>query len=105
MSEHRPAVVIEPARREEMATAFRLLFQHLDEEDRESRVANALKMLREKPFLYSVYIIRPMVDDIVVHRCQEIHHNSFTSHGNSPLLVQAVLHFVFLCKHLVFCFY
>jgi ribosomal protein S18 acetylase RimI-like enzyme len=48
MSEYRPAVVIEPARREEMAAAFRLLFQHLDEEDRESRVANALKMLRER---------------------------------------------------------
>src|SRR5262245_15193080 len=48
MSEHRPAVVIEPARREEMAAAFRLLFQHLDEESRETRVANALKMLREK---------------------------------------------------------
>jgi ribosomal protein S18 acetylase RimI-like enzyme len=48
MSEYRPAVVIEPARREEMAAAFRLLFQHLEEEDRESRVANALKMLCDK---------------------------------------------------------
>jgi ribosomal protein S18 acetylase RimI-like enzyme len=48
MSERRPAVAIEPARREEMAAAFRLLFQHLDEESRETRVANALKMLREK---------------------------------------------------------
>ena len=48
MSERRPAVVMEPARREEMATAFRLLFQHLAENDRETRVANALKMLRDK---------------------------------------------------------
>src|SRR5437899_2499893 len=48
MSERRPAVTIEPARREEMAAAFRLLFQHLGENDRETRVANALKMLRDK---------------------------------------------------------
>ncbi len=48
MSERRPAVVMEPARREEMAAAFRLLFQHLDENDRETRVANGLKMLRDK---------------------------------------------------------
>jgi ribosomal protein S18 acetylase RimI-like enzyme len=48
MIERPPAVVIEPARREELAAAFRLLFQHLDEENREARVANALKMLREK---------------------------------------------------------
>ncbi len=48
MSERRPAVAMEPARREEMAAAFRLLFQHLGENDRETRVANALKMLRDK---------------------------------------------------------
>jgi ribosomal protein S18 acetylase RimI-like enzyme len=48
MSDFVSAVVIEPARREEIAAAFRLLFQHLDEEDRETRVANALKMLRDK---------------------------------------------------------
>jgi ribosomal protein S18 acetylase RimI-like enzyme len=48
MSESVSAVVIEPARGEEIAAAFRLLFQHLDEEDRETRVANALKMLRDK---------------------------------------------------------
>ncbi len=48
MNESESAVVIEPARREEVAAAFRLLFQHLDEEDRESRVANALKMLRDQ---------------------------------------------------------
>lgn len=48
MSETRSAVVIEPARPEEMAAAFRLLFHHLDEADRETRVANALKMFRNK---------------------------------------------------------
>jgi ribosomal protein S18 acetylase RimI-like enzyme len=48
MSERRPAVVMEPARREELAAAFRLLFRHLDENDRETRVANAMKMLRDK---------------------------------------------------------
>src|SRR5260370_41242175 len=48
MSERRPAVVMEPARREEMAAAFRLLIQHLDENDRETRVANGLKRLRDK---------------------------------------------------------
>jgi ribosomal protein S18 acetylase RimI-like enzyme len=48
MSKSATAVVIEPARRDEMAAVFRLLFQHLDEPDRERRVANARKMLRSK---------------------------------------------------------
>jgi ribosomal protein S18 acetylase RimI-like enzyme len=48
MNDAASAVVIEPARRNEMAALFRLLFQHLDEQDRETRVANALKMLRNK---------------------------------------------------------
>lgn len=48
MGEIRSAVVIEPARREEMAAAFRLLFRHLDEADCETRVANALQMLRNQ---------------------------------------------------------
>src|SRR5262249_29114899 len=48
MRESHSAAVIGPARREEMAALFRLLFQHLPEEDRENRVANGLKMLRDK---------------------------------------------------------
>jgi ribosomal protein S18 acetylase RimI-like enzyme len=48
MHESPSAAVIGPARREEMAALFRLLFQHLPEEDRETRVANGLKMLRDK---------------------------------------------------------
>jgi len=48
MNNSEPAVVIEPARRNEMAAVFLLLFQHLDEEDRETRVANALSMIRDK---------------------------------------------------------
>jgi RimJ/RimL family protein N-acetyltransferase len=48
MRDSHSAAVIGPARREEMAVLFRLLFQHLPEEDRETRVANGLKMLRDK---------------------------------------------------------
>jgi ribosomal protein S18 acetylase RimI-like enzyme len=48
MSETRSAVVVESARREELAAAFRLLFQHVEERDRETRVGNALKMMRNK---------------------------------------------------------
>jgi mycothiol synthase len=48
MSDHVPTVVIEPARPDQMAAVFRLLFYHLPEDDRERRVANALEMLRRK---------------------------------------------------------
>jgi mycothiol synthase len=48
MRESHSAAVLGPARQEEMAAMLRLLFQHLNEEDRETRVANGLKMLRDK---------------------------------------------------------
>ena len=40
------SLVIEPAKKEELAAAIRLAFRHLDSRDRESRLKNALEMIR-----------------------------------------------------------
>jgi ribosomal protein S18 acetylase RimI-like enzyme len=40
--------VIEPAREDELAAAIRLAFRHLDSQDRETRLTNALEMIRRK---------------------------------------------------------
>ena len=45
MNKSEPAVVIEPARRNELAAAFRLLFQHLDEEDLTPREIQVLRLI------------------------------------------------------------
>jgi ribosomal protein S18 acetylase RimI-like enzyme len=42
-----PALTIEPARPDEQAAAFRLVFQYLPNDDGAGRVANALRLLRE----------------------------------------------------------
>jgi ribosomal protein S18 acetylase RimI-like enzyme len=42
------APVIEPARSHELAPAFRLIFRHLSAQDRENRVANALRLMHHK---------------------------------------------------------
>jgi ribosomal protein S18 acetylase RimI-like enzyme len=57
MNDFKPAVEIGPARPNEMAAVFRLLFRHLDKEDRETRVVNALKMLRDKELSASGAIV------------------------------------------------
>jgi ribosomal protein S18 acetylase RimI-like enzyme len=43
-----PAPVIEPARSHELLPALRLIFRHLSPQDRETRVANALRLLHQK---------------------------------------------------------